>query len=105
MNNARNNARAGNTQTPEQLLEKIRALAFVKTELELYLDTHPNCKVALDYYYQNRDALRELTTLYEETVGPLTADGNVSAEGWNWVEGPWPWQRADEETENTWRGR
>ena len=43
------------------LLGKIRALDFVKVELELYLDTHPSCRSALDYYYQTIDALREMT--------------------------------------------
>ena len=30
------------------LLERIQKLSFVKCELELYLDTHPTCRAALD---------------------------------------------------------
>ncbi len=76
------------------LAEQIRALTFVKTELELYLDTHPRCRMALDYYYKTVEELKRLTEEYENTTGPLTAKGNVSTEEWNWVDGPWPWQQA-----------
>ena len=76
------------------LAEQIRALCFVKTELELYLDTHPMCRTALDYYYQTVRELKRLTEEYESTVGPLTAMGNVSTDQWHWVDGPWPWQQA-----------
>ena len=76
------------------LAEQIRALCFVKTELELYLDTHPRCRTALDYYYQTIMELKRLTEEYENTVGPLTAMGNVSTDQWQWVDGPWPWHQA-----------
>ena len=76
------------------LAEQIRALCFVKTELELYLDTHPRCVIALDYYRQTVEELKRLTEMYENTVGPLTAMGNVSTDQWHWVDGPWPWQQA-----------
>ena len=76
------------------LAEQIRALCFVKTELELYLDTHPGCRTALDYYYQTVEELKRLTEEYENTVGPLTAMGNVSTDQWHWVDGPWPWHQA-----------
>lgn len=76
------------------LADQIRALTFVKTELELYLDTHPRCRTALDYYRQTIDELKRLTEMHENTTGPLTAQGNVSTEQWNWVDGPWPWHRS-----------
>lgn len=76
------------------LAEQIRALCFVKTELELYLDTHPRCRTALDYYYQTIEELKRLTEEYENTTGPLTAAGNVSTDQWHWVDGPWPWHQA-----------
>ena len=74
------------------LLEEIRALSFVKTELELYLNTHPNCTAALDYYTKTVDALDELMRRYHEGVGPLFASGVTGNNGWTWIKGPWPWQ-------------
>ena len=34
------------------LLRDIQALCFAKTEATLYLDTHPDHKAALDYFYE-----------------------------------------------------
>lgn len=94
-NNGRTNGgNSGGNALTGTLAEQIRALCFVKTELELYLDTHPNCRTALDYYQRTVDELKRLTEEYENTAGPLTAMGNVSTESWRWVEGPWPWQQA-----------
>jgi len=76
------------------LAEQIRSLCFVKTELELYLDTHPRCRIALDYYHQTVRELKRLTEEYENTVGPLTAKGVTDTENWTWIDGPWPWQQA-----------
>ena len=108
MNRIRNNG-AANTN-PERsvstalhgtLLEKITALSFVKAELELYLDTHPNCRTALDYYRKTVDELERLTEEYHNQHGPLVAAGNLSTEEWNWVRGPWPWQN-DAERGSKW---
>ena len=77
------------------LIEKIRALSFVKVELELYLDTHPNCVAALDYYNKTLAELASLVDLYENTVGPLSAAGVRSENSWTWVTEPWPWQHGN----------
>ena len=79
----------------DALLEEIRALGFVKVELELFLDTHPGCQTALDYYHKTLEALRALTEKYESTVGPLTASGVTNTERWTWVDSPWPWQKGN----------
>ena len=77
-----------------ELSEKIRALGFVKVELELYLDTHPDCQTALDYYYRTLAELKRLIDEYQSIVGPLTAMGVTDTDRWTWVDGPWPWQTA-----------
>ncbi len=92
--NGRGGRNANGAALSGSLAEQIRALCFVKVELELYLDTHPRCRTALDYYYQTVEELKRLTEEYENTVGPLTAMGNVSTDQWHWVDGPWPWQQA-----------
>ena len=78
------------------LLEEIRRLGFVKNELELYLDTHPDCKVALDYYYQTVDALKSLMDEYHATNSPLIAAESRGGTSWAWVDAPWPWHRAED---------
>ncbi len=86
------NGRAGGALRGD-LAEQVRALCFVKKELELYLDTHPNCPTALDYFYRTVEELKRLIDEYENTVGPITSGGVVSTDEWTWVKQPWPWQR------------
>ena len=83
------------------LLEQIRSLSFVKTELELYLDTHPNCAAALDYYTRTVDERDGLMRRYHETQGPLFASGVTGDNGWSWVQMPWPWQHGAGKPEKT----
>ena len=97
--NMREKVRSGGTNMNGKPLsgtlgEQIRALCFVKNELELYLDTHPSCRVALDYYHQTLRELNRLTEEYNNTVGPLTASGVITSDGWTWATTPWPWQQA-----------
>ena len=70
-------------------MKKIQELAFVKTELELFLDTHPDCKVALENYTDTVDALVKAREQYAASYGPVGA--HECRESWSWVEGSWPW--------------
>jgi spore coat protein JB len=85
-----------NANVNSDLAEQVRRLCFVKAELELYLDTHPRCKTALDYYYQTVDALKNLREEYANTVGPLVATESADIERWTWTDSPWPWQNGEE---------
>ena len=89
-----NNSRRA-TREAGELLKKISELSFVRVELELYLDTHPDCKMALDMYYKTLDELKMLTETYKNTVGPLIAADTVDTETWSWVNMPWPWQEGN----------
>ena len=78
-------------QERENLLRKIQALSFAKVETELYLDTHPDSRQALEYYRNTLSELDEAMTEYQNKYGPLFAEG-VVGDRWTWVEGKWPWQ-------------
>lgn len=78
-----------------ELLRKIMNLSFVLTELELFLDTHPESRTALEYYHTTAEELRMATEEYEGKYGPITARGS-SQERWNWVDSPWPWHNYTE---------
>jgi spore coat protein JB len=105
MNGTRNDIGAIDTHTRSTtratdrntaLLERIQKLSFVKCELELYLDTHPTCRAALDYYRKTIEQLEAATTEYHNLVGPIVASGVMNGERWTWVDEPWPWFRDDE---------
>lgn len=95
--NSRSNMQGG-ARMPEQraqeLLNRIRALAFATHEVALYLDTHPNHRNALAYYSRMKNELDAATGEYEMTYGPLSQLSPMTNEenGWLWVKQPWPWQ-------------
>ena len=94
-NNMQNGSQTRSAALSGSLAEKIQKLSFVKEELELYLDTHPTCRTALDYYQQTLMELERLTEQHENEVGPLTASGVRSTDEWTWIGGPWPWQNGN----------
>ena len=79
-----------------ELMKKIQALAFAKTETELYLDGHPEAMAALEYYKELITRLNSLTEEYEAKYGPITA-GSSTSDNWEWALGKWPWQFDAEE--------
>lgn len=79
----------GNDRT--ESMKRVQKLAFMKTETELFLDTHPNCRAALDFYHRILEELEAARLEYRAKYGPITAE-DCSTERWDWVDGPWPWQ-------------
>ena len=80
----------------EELMEKIHARSFAMTEAQLFLDTHPDCRAALDYFRGAKDELDMAMTEYQNKYGPLLADMTVG-DKWMWIDGPWPWQHNGKE--------
>ena len=78
-----------------ELMMKIQAHSFAKTEAELYLDAHPDAMPALDYYKGVCKALMALTEEYEAKYGPITA-ASVTGDRWTWIDGAWPWQNEED---------
>ena len=78
-----------------ELLKKIQAIAFAKVETELYLNSHPECSSALEYYKELCEEYDTLVALYENTVAPLTHE-SAAKDSWKWVDTPWPWHNDKE---------
>ncbi len=74
------------------LMNKLSALGLAAHEAALYLDTHPNCREALAYFNEARDAMNNAACEYERRFGPLTAFSTDTENGWNWIKSPWPWE-------------
>lgn len=75
------------------LLRHLQAEDFAIYEVALYLDGHPHCKKALKYYHEHKRIKEMLTAEFEQRFGPLSICTNHSEEGWDWVNGPWPWEK------------
>lgn len=79
----------------EELLEKVNTASFAVNELNLFLDTHPQCAEALEQF---RDALcrrQEALEEYAQRYGALNIDGMKDAQCWSWINHPWPWELED----------
>lgn len=72
---------------------RIHSLDFALLELNLFLDTHPDCEEAL---CKRREYQRERASLietYEAQYGPyIVTAKHVQGDRWSWVDGPWPWE-------------
>lgn len=76
------------------LLKRIAQLRFVGVDLNLYLDTHPTDRNALDAYNYFSKELNECLSEYEMKFGPLINFGQQqSGYPWQWNMMPWPWCR------------
>ncbi|MBQ8356227.1 MAG: spore coat protein CotJB [Clostridia bacterium] len=82
-----------NSNDRSALLHKLRAEDFALYEVALYLDAHPGNKKALKYYHEHKRITDMLRAEFEEKFGPLTLYNNQSENNWEWVEGPWPWEK------------
>lgn len=75
------------------LLRQIMELQFTAIELNLFLDTHPNCQDALRDFRQVVERLQPIMDQYQSNCAPLLASGaGVNTDCWNWIEEPWPWE-------------
>ncbi|MBQ9428853.1 MAG: spore coat protein CotJB [Clostridia bacterium] len=73
-------------------MRKVQQYALALIETNLFLDSHPTNRRALDYFEKCRSAYEYALREYEETYGAVTAK-NAAGEQWNWVAGAWPWEK------------
>jgi spore coat protein JB len=76
----------------EQLMKSIYETGFALVDLNLFLDSHPKDKMALDYFSEIKKQYSQLTSQYEMQFGPLTAFSTDTNQGWSWIDAPWPWE-------------
>lgn len=77
-----------------ELLLDIMAVEFTAVDLNLFLDTHPRSKEALDAYNMAVHRLTQLRDRYEEKYGPIVNFGLSPERGeyWRYLDEPWPWE-------------
>ena len=82
------------TAEQKKLYSQIQAYSFALLETNLFLNSHPENQMALDYYNKTLEKQKALTKEYEQKYGPLTVmgSGDTKFSTWDWVKTPWPWQ-------------
>ena len=78
------------TNRREEMLKKLQSYHFAAYDLNLYLDTHPHDKKALEMFREVTCKAKEAYVAFMKEFGPLTAMDNTQDE-WEWLENPWPW--------------
>lgn len=77
------------------MLKRLQEMEFVAIELNLYLDTHPCDKEAINDYNCAVERIRKLKKEYEDEYGPLMHFGHggySNKNKWTWLNEPWPWE-------------
>ncbi len=91
----RQSARNSGAQNPSvgcgSLMQQLQTVDFAIVELMLYLDSYPTCCEARRMLDQLIEQRKPIADAYEAEFGSLTATGKKGP-GWEWVNGPWPWE-------------
>ncbi len=74
------------------LMKKIKQLDFTLKELNLYLDTHPNCRRALAMFQKYRTLRETAMNDYIKNYGPITPEQSENTQRWDWIDNPFPWE-------------
>ncbi|MBR3969943.1 MAG: spore coat protein CotJB [Ruminococcus sp.] len=74
------------------LMKKIKQLDFTLKELNLYLDTHPNCRRALAMFQKYRTLRETAMNDYIKNYGPITPEQSENTQRWDWIDSPFPWE-------------
>lgn len=77
------------------IMRRIHALDFSIKELELFLDTHPRDRRAMQMLREYRRRRQDEIAKYESQYGDyiVTTDDVNPTDHWDWINSPWPWER------------
>ena len=77
-----------------QLMDVINKTSFAVNDIQLYLDSHPDCPKGLAYFHEHNQLRNAALKEYSRRFGPLTME--TASEGskghWEWIHGKWPWE-------------
>ncbi len=76
-------------------LRAVQEADFFAHDLQLYLNTHPDCIRALELYSESVQTAKQLRNEYEKEYGPITAAASSSVPPWEWINSPWTWERSE----------
>lgn len=89
---------SNNMMSRRALMNKVSALGLSVHETVLFLDTHPECREAMEYFENQKCALNDAVREYEQRFGPLSANATNTENGWSWIKSPWPWDSESTKT-------
>ncbi len=75
----------------EAKLYNVMQYAFAITDMNLYLDTHPDDKNALRYLEELINEEMEAKKEYMKSYGPLMVN-KTKGDEFKWIDSPWSWE-------------
>ena len=79
----------------KSLMKIITQASFALDDTRLFLDTHPNCKEAIEYYNKAQAVREEAWNEYTGKFGPMSFYEVSDENYWEWNQGPMPWEGGD----------
>ena len=79
--------------TSAQLMRRLSEAMFYMTDLNLYLDTHPEDTKALRMFEEACGSAKACFDAFEKRYYPLTAASANCDDSWEWLVGVWPSQK------------
>jgi spore coat protein JB len=76
----------------EALLYQVMQYKFALIELNLYLDTNPDDRNAIEIFNKYSNIEKQMCMEYERKYGPLVVEDTYLNNGWTWINSPWPWE-------------
>ena len=77
----------------QQLMRKVCEAMFFMTELNLYLDTHPDDTKALRMFNEASENAKVCFELFQNRYYPLVSASADCDNDWEWLVGTWPSQK------------
>ena len=77
----------------ETKLLYVQQADFALYDAALFLDTHPDCAQALEYYKNAKHIYQQAVLEYEALFGPLSRRSANGTSSWNWLSQPMPWEK------------
>ena len=78
-------------KTRKELDMAITKVSFAMDDTRLYLDTHPECMEALEYFKKLQMIRHGLIKEYTERFGTIYSYNIGDSDNWNWNYGEYPW--------------
>lgn len=75
-----------------RMLTDIGIIDFTLVELNLYLDTHPHDKQAMEYFNHYVRIKNQMVKDFSSRYYPLTTDTSTDTRAWQWALAPMPWE-------------
>ncbi len=79
------------------MMRRIQEIDFAVIDLNLFLDTHPNCREALELFTKLAATSKSLKNDFQRKYGPLCAKDSPNTVPFVWVsdDNKWPWQKQE----------